>query len=149
MLPSLLARDVQKGLKNFLIAGFEPSDPLFAGIMKRFTERESRWMKGPYIQLGLPFRTGTKGKNFFATFETEFPGHVHQEAAWERLASDRLAASTLVATGTGSGTVLASESDAPGPEAARGRVLPYVCGTQNRRRCWKSGMAGPAAVLPE
>jgi DEAD/DEAH box helicase domain-containing protein len=103
MLPSLLARDVQKGLKNFLIAGFEPSDPLFAGIMKRFTEHESRWMKGPYIQLGLPFRTGTKGKNFFATFETEFPGHVHQEAAWERLASDRLATSTLVATGTGSG----------------------------------------------
>jgi DEAD/DEAH box helicase domain-containing protein len=103
MLPSLLARDVQKGLKNFLIAGFEPSDPLFAGVMKRFTEHESRWMKGPYIQLGLPFRTGTKKKNFFATFETEFPGHVHQEAAWERLASDRLAASTLVATGTGSG----------------------------------------------
>jgi DEAD/DEAH box helicase domain-containing protein len=103
MLPSLLAREIQNGLKSFLTTGFEPSDPLFGGIMKRFTEDASRWMKGPYIQLGLPFRTGAKGKGFFGRFETEFPGHVHQEAAWERLSSDRLAAATLVATGTGSG----------------------------------------------
>lgn len=60
-------------------------------------------MKGPYIQVGLPFRAGTHGKTFFTDFETEFPGHVHQEAAWQRLTSTRAAASTLVATGTGSG----------------------------------------------
>ena len=103
MLPSLLAREIQIGLKHFLTTGFEPSDPLFAGVMQRFTEDEGRWMKGPYIQLGLPFRTGARGKTFFGTFETEFPGHVHQEAAWQRLTSNRAAASTLVATGTGSG----------------------------------------------
>ena len=56
MLPSLLAREVQTGLKQVLTVGFEPSDPLFAGVMERFTEQESRWMKGPYVQLGLPFR---------------------------------------------------------------------------------------------
>ncbi len=103
MLPSLLAREIQNGLKHFLTTGFEPSDHLFSGIMQRFTADESRWMKGPYIQLGLPFRTGTQGKSFFGHFETEFPGHVHQEVAWQRLASNRLAAGTLVATGTGSG----------------------------------------------
>ena len=103
MLPSLLAREIQNGLKHFLKTGFEPSDPLFAGVMQRFTEDESRWMKGPYIQVGLPFRTGTQGKSFFGHFATEHPGHVHQEMAWERLSSKRAAASTLVATGTGSG----------------------------------------------
>ena len=103
MLPSLLAREVQTGLKQFLTVGFEPSDPLFAGIMERFTRDESRWMKGPYVQLGLPFRVGGKGKHFFKGFETEHPGYVHQEAAWQRLASDHQAAPTLVATGTGSG----------------------------------------------
>ena len=103
MLPSLLAREVQNGLKHFLRTGFEPSDALFAGVMQRFTEDESRWMKGPYIQVGLPFRTGTQGKLFFGTFETEHPGHIHQEAAWQRLSSNRMAAGTLVATGTGSG----------------------------------------------
>ena len=103
MLPSLLAREIQNGLKHFLTTGFEPSDPLFAGVMQRFTDDESRWMKGPYVQLGLPFRTGTHGKKFFKTFETEFPGHVHQEIAWQRLSSNGTAANTLVATGTGSG----------------------------------------------
>ena len=103
MLPSLLAREVQNGLKHFLTTGFEPSDPHFAGIMGRFTEDESRWMKGPYVQIGLPFRVGSGGKKFFNGFQTEFPGFVHQEKAWERLSSNRGAASTLVATGTGSG----------------------------------------------
>lgn len=103
MLPSLLAREVQTGLKQFLTVGFEPSDPRFAGVMERFTEQESRWMKGPYVQLGLPFRVGGKGKKFFKGLETEHPGYVHQEAAWQRLASNHQAAPTLVATGTGSG----------------------------------------------
>ena len=103
MLPSLLAREVQNGLKHFLTTGFEPSDRLFAGVMRRFTEDESRWMKGPYLQVGLPFRVGTQGKGFFSGFETEHPGFVHQEEAWQRLSSDRMAQGTLVATGTGSG----------------------------------------------
>jgi DEAD/DEAH box helicase domain-containing protein len=103
MLPSLLAREVQSGLKNFLAFGFEPSDPFFSGIMKRFTEDESRWMKGPYVQLGLPFRSGPHKKKFFDGFETKNESYVHQEAAWNGVCSNRLGLSTLIATGTGSG----------------------------------------------
>jgi DEAD/DEAH box helicase domain-containing protein len=103
MLPSLLAREIQNGIKHFLTTGFEPSDPLFAGIMQRFADDEARWLKGPYVQLGLPFRTGLQGKKFFEAFGMEFPGYSHQEKAWERFASDRMASSMLVATGTGSG----------------------------------------------
>ncbi len=103
MLPSLLAREIQNGIKHFLTTGFEPSDPLFAGVMQRFADDELRWLKGPFVQIGLPFRTGSKGKKFFERFETDFPGYSHQEAAWERFCSDRKAASMLVATGTGSG----------------------------------------------
>ena len=75
MLPSLLAREVQTGLKQFLTAGFEPSDALFAGVIERFTNDASRWMN--YVQLGLPFRVGDQGKRFFQGFETEHPGYVH------------------------------------------------------------------------
>ena len=103
MLPSLLAREIQNGIKQFLTTGFEPSDSLFGGIMQRFADDEARWLKGPYVQVGLPFRSGSKGKEFFENFEMEFPGFFHQEAAWQRFASDRMAASMLVATGTGSG----------------------------------------------
>lgn len=103
MLPSLLVRDIQQGIKQFLLTGFEPSDSFFSGVMQRFVDEESAWMKGPYLQLGLPFRLGESGKTFFTGFTTENPAYIHQEAAWNRLTSNKLAANTLVATGTGSG----------------------------------------------
>lgn len=103
MLPSLLARDIQTGLKQFLVSGFEPADAFMHGLMSRFADDEAAWLKGPYVQLGLPFVRGTAGRKFFGTFETEHPGYDHQEQAWRRLSSQHQAASTLVATGTGSG----------------------------------------------
>lgn len=103
MLPSLLARDIQQGLQQFLVTGFEPSDDFLHGLMRRFVDEQSGWLKGPYLQLGLPFTAGHSGRKFFNSFETEFPGFSHQEAAWQRLSSQHLADHTLVATGTGSG----------------------------------------------
>ncbi len=73
MLPSLLARDIQAGLKQFLVSGFEPADAFMHGLMSRFVEDESAWLKGPYVQVGLPFVTGSAGRNFVQTFETEYP----------------------------------------------------------------------------
>src|SRR5882724_1522260 len=103
MLPSLLARDIQQGIKQFLITGFEPADGFFHGVMRRFVDNEPAWMKGPYLQVGLPFRHDSTGRDFFSGFQTERPAYTHQREAWQRLASDRMAAHTLVATGTGSG----------------------------------------------
>lgn len=103
MLPSLLARDIQTGLKQFLVAAFEPADPFMHGLMSRFVEDESAWLKGPYVQVGLPFVPGVAGRDFFAGFQTEFPAFSHQEQAWRRLSSQHGAVNTLVATGTGSG----------------------------------------------
>lgn len=103
MLPSLLAKDIQTGLKQFLVSAFEPADAFMHGLMSRFVEDEEAWLKGPYVQVGLPFSLGASARNFFEGFETAFPGFSHQERAWERLSSNRLGLSTLVATGTGSG----------------------------------------------
>jgi DEAD/DEAH box helicase domain-containing protein len=103
MLPSLLAHDIQTALKQFLVSAFEPADAFNHGLMSRFVDDEEAWLKGPYVQVGLPFVAGKSGKTFFETFETTYPGFSHQEHAWERLSSQRLGLSTLVATGTGSG----------------------------------------------
>lgn len=103
MFPSLLARDIQSGLKQFLISAFEPADTFSHGLISRFVEDEESWLKGPFVQVGLPFTTGQSGKTFFQSFQTAHPGYSHQEQAWERLSSNRKAQSTLVATGTGSG----------------------------------------------
>ena len=103
MLPSLLAKDIQEGLRQFLTTGFEASDDFMSGIMDRFVKEPAGWLKGPYLQLGLPFSPGDSGKNFFKGFETQFPGFSHQEDAWKRLSTEHMGQSTLVATGTGSG----------------------------------------------
>ena len=103
MLPSLLAHDIQQGITQFLITGFEPADGFFHGVMHRFVDNEAAWMKGPYLQVGLPFRHDSAGRDFFSGCQTEHPAYTHQCEAWQRLASDRMAAHTLVATGTGSG----------------------------------------------
>jgi DEAD/DEAH box helicase domain-containing protein len=104
MLPSLLARDIKVGLKQFLTASYEPGDSFFNGVMRRFVyEDEAAWLKGPYVQVGLPYVPGTKERNFFAKFQTQYPGHDHQERAWVRLSTQHKGASTLIATGTGSG----------------------------------------------
>jgi DEAD/DEAH box helicase domain-containing protein len=103
MLPSLLAKDIQTSLKQFLVAAYEPADSFMHGLMSRFVEEEAAWLKGPYVQVGLPFVAGSAGRKFFSAFETEYPGYSHQEKAWQRLSSQKMAANTLVATGTGSG----------------------------------------------
>ena len=51
MLPSLLAKDIQTGLKQFLVAAFEPADPFMHGLMSRFVEDEAAWLKGPHVQV--------------------------------------------------------------------------------------------------
>ena len=103
MLPSLLARDIKTGLKQFLVASYEPADTFFNGVMSRFVEDEAAWLKGPYVQVGLPFVPGAKARDFFADFQTQYASHDHQERAWERLSTQHKGASTLIATGTGSG----------------------------------------------
>src|SRR4051812_1622435 len=103
MFPSLLARDIQTGLKQFLVTAYEPSDDFFHGLVSRFVENESAWMKGPFLQTGLPFRPGPAGRGFFDGFETQRPSYTHQEKSWQRLTNEVGASNTIVATGTGSG----------------------------------------------
>ena len=71
--------------------------------MSRFVDDEEAWLKGPYVQVGLPFVPGTKGRAFFANFETQYPGHDTRSAPGSASPAQHKGLSTLVATGTGSG----------------------------------------------
>lgn len=100
MLPSLVIDEVRYGVAETLRTQFEPSTELFRDAIRRLIEDPS-WIKGPYVQVGLPFVAGTTGRQFFQGFETEHPAFLHQEQAWRCCAVRQR--STLVATGTGSG----------------------------------------------
>ena len=106
MIPGLLASEISAALKEFIVTGYETETEPFRGEFRRLVEEQQdgeAFIKGPYISIGLPFRPGSAGRDFFSGFETDHPPYAHQEQAWQRLASDRQAANTLVATGTGSG----------------------------------------------
>ncbi|KAB2928361.1 MAG: DEAD/DEAH box helicase [Candidatus Contendobacter sp.] len=103
MIPSLVAQEITEGLRQYLITGFEPANPTFRGIVRAFLDQPGSLYKGPYLSLGLPFRPGPDTRNHFPGFRTAKPPYRHQERAWRRLDSAGTPASTLVATGTGSG----------------------------------------------
>ncbi|NEV64392.1 DEAD/DEAH box helicase [Thiorhodococcus minor] len=100
MLPSLVVDEVRHGVAETLRVQFEPSTELFKDAVRRLIEDPS-WIKGPYVQLGLPFVADDSGKRFFQDFATEHPAFLHQAQAWRRCGIE--GRSTLVATGTGSG----------------------------------------------
>jgi DEAD/DEAH box helicase domain-containing protein len=106
MIPGLLANEVSAALREFIVTGYETETAPFKGEFKRLVEEQQdgeAFIKGPYVSVGLPFVSGSAGRDFFRSFTTEFLPHAHQEQAWQRLASDKQAANTLIATGTGSG----------------------------------------------
>jgi DEAD/DEAH box helicase domain-containing protein len=106
MIPGLLATEVSAALREFIVTGYETETAPFKGEFRRLVEEQQdgeAFLKGPYVSVGLPFKRGKTARNFFRDFEIGFPPFVHQEQSWQRLASDRQAANTVVATGTGSG----------------------------------------------
>ena len=102
MIPSVIARQVQQGVKDFLRTTFPIATPHFRHLLDSLVERENGLFQGPYLSIHLPFRQGQGGKDFFPDVPLKFPPYLHQERAFQRLSGER-PRSTLVATGTGSG----------------------------------------------
>ena len=102
MIPSVIASQIERGIKDFLRTTFAPSTPFFEGILDRLFEERNHLFKGPYISVKLPFRQSTLSRNFFASFTMKHAPFLHQERAFQRLTGDS-GQSTLISTGTGSG----------------------------------------------
>ncbi len=101
MLPSVVTRQVKQGITDFLQTTFPVTTNLFAGALDRLLAREDSIFKGPFISIQLPFRSGS-GRDHFAAIKLPFVPYLHQEKAFARLSGGR-PASTIIATGTGSG----------------------------------------------
>ena len=100
MLPSLVVNEVRNGVAEILRDQFEPSQRHFKDAFRRLID-EPTWVKGPYVQLEMPFVSGASGKTFFTGYSTQYPAYEHQEVAWKRCGTEKK--STLIATGTDSG----------------------------------------------
>ena len=106
MIPSVLSKDIESALKEFIVTGYETETPHFKGKFAALMESDNNgeaFFKGPYVNIGLPFLKNRSANNhFFKQFATEHSPFAHQETAWMRLTGQN-PLPTLVATGTGSG----------------------------------------------
>lgn len=108
MLPSLLAPELLDAVSYFLKTAFPSSTAGFRrseghSAIDDFVATPDALFKGPWLSLGLPFRTlGADAKLPLKHFHPGFPPYRHQWQAFQRLCSAQ-PLPTLVATGTGSG----------------------------------------------
>lgn len=103
MLPSIVARELQDGLKHFLSTAFPSTTPAFQGVMEDFLNREQALCKGPWLEVKLPFRPAPPDYQApFQQFRLPYLPYRHQQVAFDRLCRAQ-PLSSIVATGTGSG----------------------------------------------
>ena len=102
MLPTVISREIEEGIKSYLRTTFPPSTPAFEHTLETFLTEPGRVFKGPYYSLRLPFRPAPRGEPPFEHITFPYRPHLHQAKAFARLCGDE-PRSTLVATGTGSG----------------------------------------------
>ncbi|MDR0949379.1 MAG: DEAD/DEAH box helicase [Lachnospiraceae bacterium] len=103
MLPSILARQLQEGLSDYIKTTFPMTNPPFKGSIESLLAAKDSVFHEPYVGVRLPFRVAedvTEG--FFTAIHPKYKPYVHQQRAFERLTGED-GRSTLIATGTGSG----------------------------------------------
>lgn len=102
MLPSILAKQLQRGIEDYIKTTFPMTNEPFKGSVQNLLATKDSVYHEPYIAVRLPFRIASEMPTCFESIHPEYLPYVHQQKAFERLTGDD-GRSTLVATGTGSG----------------------------------------------
>ena len=102
MLPSILARQLQTGIGDYVEATFPMTNEPFRGSINKFINTKDALYHEPYFTVRMPFRTYEGENNFFESIHSKYSPYVHQAKAFQRLTGND-GVSTLIATGTGSG----------------------------------------------
>ena len=102
MLPSILAKQLQKGIGDYIETTFPMTNAPFKGSVQNMLATKGSVYHEPYVAVRLPFRVAEEMPTCFEAIHPAYLPYVHQQKAFDRLTGDD-GRSTLVATGTGSG----------------------------------------------
>lgn len=102
MIPSILAKQIEKGLGDYIKTTFPMANEPFKGSVERMLASQNAVNHEPFIAVKLPFRTTEKAEYPFESIHSKDNPYIHQTKAFERLCGDD-GRSSLIATGTGSG----------------------------------------------
>lgn len=102
MLPSILAKQLEKGIGDYIETTFPMTNKPFQGSVRKMLDSKDAVWREPYVSVRLPFRLAEDWESPFQAVPVGFVPFVHQQTAFERLTGED-GRSTLIATGTGSG----------------------------------------------
>ena len=102
MLPSILAKQLQEGIGDYIETSFPMVNEPFKDSLHKFIKSYDSLYHEPYISVKLPFRVATEMPTCFKSIHPQYLPYVHQQKAFERLTGED-GKSSLIATGTGSG----------------------------------------------
>lgn len=102
MLPSILAKQLEQGIGDYIETTFPMTNAPFKGSVRNMLNTKDSVYHEPYIAVRLPFRAAEQMPTCFESIHPSYLPYVHQQKAFERLTGDD-GRSTLIATGTGSG----------------------------------------------
>ena len=102
MLPSILAKQMEKGIGDYIETTFPMTNEPFKGSIRKMLETRDSVYHEPYVSVRLPFRVAKSMPTCFEAIHPAYHPYVHQQTAFTRLTGDD-GRSTLIATGTGSG----------------------------------------------
>ena len=102
MLPSILAKQLERGIGDYIETSFPMTNNPFRGSIRKMLETKDSVYHEPYVSVRLPFRVASQMPTCFEAIHTPYLPYVHQQIAFDRLTGED-GRSTLIATGTGSG----------------------------------------------
>lgn len=102
MLPSILAKQLEKGIGDYIETTFPMTNTPFKGSIQKMLKTKDSVYHEPYVSVRLPFRVAEEMPTCFEAIHPVYLPYVHQQTSFIRLTGDD-GRSTLIATGTGSG----------------------------------------------
>lgn len=102
MLPSILAKQLEKGIGDYIKTTFPMANEPFKGSVEKMLTTKDSVYHEPFVSVRLPFRVAEQMPTCFEAIHPAYLPYLHQQRAFDRLTGDD-GRSTLVATGTGSG----------------------------------------------
>ena len=102
MLPTILAKQLQDGICDYIRTTFPMTNEPFQGSLNKLLATKDSVYHAPYTAVRLPFRVAELNESYFESIHPKFAPYVHQQKAFDRLNGND-GQSTIIATGTGSG----------------------------------------------
>ena len=102
MLPSILAKQLEKGIGDYMETTFPMTNAPFKGSIQDLLATRGGVYLEPFVSVRLPFRVAEEMPPCFEAIHPAYLPYVHQQTAFDRLTGEK-GRSTLIATGTGSG----------------------------------------------